>query len=186
MVTSVIVLADNSSHCSRCSAGRNELVVDTLDRTALLQLTFAKLCQVSCLLLFLAELAGTCHCTRCSCYSVSPFCCSWCYMHSLLRSCGRLVCQSARSLILGQPCLLPWELQGLTTNSRTVPAPQLRLLGSWAPFWADYLASVITRCRYTMLIMMIALLFMCRCGLWVRDLLVFRPLFSLNSSGIWC
>ncbi len=79
-----------------------------------------------------------------------------------------------------------WELQGLTANSRTVPAPQLRLLGSWAPFWADYLASVITRCRYTMLIMMIALLFMCRCGLWVRDLLLFRPLFSLNSSGIWC
>ncbi len=82
--------------------------------------------------------------------------------------------------------ILPWELQGLTANSRTVPAPQLRLLGSWAPFWADYLASVIIRCRYTMLIMMIALLFMCRCGLWVRDLLLFRPLFSLNSSGIWC
>ena len=35
------------------------------------------------------------------------------------------------------------------------------------------------------LITMIALLFMCRCGLWVRDLLLFRPLFSLNSSGIW-
>ncbi len=105
---------------------------------------------------------------------------------TLLRSCGRLVCQSARSLILGQPCLLPWGLQGLTANFRTVPAPQLRLLGSWAPFWADCLASVITRCRYTMLIMMIALLFMCRCGLWVRDLLLFRPLFSLNSSGIWC
>ncbi len=105
---------------------------------------------------------------------------------TLLRSCSRLVCQSARSLILGQPCLLPWGLRGLTASSRTVPAPQLRLLGSWAPFWADYLASVITRCRYTMCIMMIALLFMCRCGLWVRDLLLFRPLFSLNSSGIWC
>ncbi len=66
------------------------------------------------------------------------------------------------------------------------PAPQLQLLGSWAPFPADYLASVITRCQYTMLITMIALLFMCRCGLWVRDLLLFRPLFSLTSSGIWC
>ncbi len=72
---------------------------------------------------------------------------------------------SARSLILGQPCLLPWGLRGLTANFRTVPKPQLRLLGSWAPFWADYLASVITRCRYTTLIMMIALLFMCRCCL---------------------
>jgi len=27
-----------------------------------------------------------------------------------------------------------------------VPAPQLQLLGSWARFPADYLASVITRC----------------------------------------
>ena len=105
---------------------------------------------------------------------------------TLLRSCGRLVCQSARSLILGQPCLLPWGLRGLTASFTTVPAPQLQLLGSWAPFPADYLASVITRCRYTMLITMTALLFMCRCGLWVRDLLLLRPLFSLTSSGIWC
>ncbi|DBB18186.1 TPA: hypothetical protein ACH3X3_003159 [Trebouxia sp. C0006] len=72
-----------------------------------------------------------------------------------------------------------------TASFTTVPAPQLQLLGSWAPFQADYLASVITRCRYTMLITMIALLSMCRCGLWVRDLLLFRPLFSLTSSGIW-
>jgi len=98
----------------------------------------------------------------------------------------RLVCQSARSLILGQPCLLPWGLRGLKASFRTVPAPQLQLLGSWTPFPADYLASVITLCRYTMLITMIALLFMCRCGLWVRDLLLFRPLFRLTSSGIWC
>ena len=32
---------------------------------------------------------------------------------------------------------------------------------------------------------MIALLFMCRCGLWIRGLLLFRPLFSLNSLGIF-
>ena len=67
---------------------------------------------------------------------------------TLLRSCGRLVCQSARSLILGQPCLLPWGLRGLTASFTTVPAPQLQLLGSWAPFPADYLAShnADTRC----------------------------------------
>ncbi len=105
---------------------------------------------------------------------------------TLLRSCGKLGRQSARSLILGQPCHLPWGLRGLTASFMSVPAPQLRLLGSWAPFPTDYLASVITRCQCTMLIMMIALLFMCRCGLWVGNLLLFRPLFSLNSSGIWC
>ncbi len=67
---------------------------------------------------------------------------------TLLRSCGRLVCQSARSLILGQPCLLPWGLRGLTASFTTVPAPQLQLLGSWAPFPADYFAShnADTRC----------------------------------------
>ena len=72
---------------------------------------------------------------------------------TLLRSCGRLVCQSAGSLILGQPCLLPWGQRGLTASFRTVPAPQfcpqLQLLGLWAPFPTDYLAYVITRCRCT-------------------------------------
>ncbi len=101
----------------------------------------------------------------------------------VLRQAGVAV---SREVNLGQPCLLPWGLWGLTASFRTVPASQLWLLGSWAPFPTDYLAFVITRCRYTMLIMVIALLFMCRCGLWVRDLLLFRPLFSLNSSGIWC
>ena len=39
-----------------------------------------------------------------------------------------------------------WGLRGLTASFTTVPAPQLQLLGSWARFPADYLASVITRC----------------------------------------
>ncbi len=81
---------------------------------------------------------------------------------------------------------LPFTMGTAGSDSEflSVPAPQLQLLGSWAPFPTDYLASAIIRCRYT--ILMIALLFMCKCGLWVKGLLLFRPLFSLTSLGIWC
>ena len=98
----------------------------------------------------------------------------------LLRFCGRLVCQSAGGLILHKPCLLP---RGLTATFKILPALQLQYLGLWAPFPTDCLASVITRCRYTMLL--IALLSMCRYDLWVRGLLLFWPLSSLGW-GIWC
>ena len=57
-------------------------------------------------------------------------------------SCGRLVCQSARSLILDQPCLLLW---GLTASFRTVPALQLQFLGLWAPILTDCLQG---QCRH--------------------------------------
>ncbi len=43
-----------------------------------------------------------------------------------------------------------------------MPTPQPQLLGLWAPFWIDPLAF----CCHTM--PMIALLFMCRCDLWIR------------------
>ncbi|DBA76361.1 TPA: hypothetical protein ACH3X1_010071 [Trebouxia sp. C0004] len=75
---------------------------------------------------------------------------------------------------------------GSDSDFQDCAGPTASASGLMGAFWADHLASVITRCRYTMLIMMVALLFMCGCGLWVEDLLLFRPLFSLNSSGIWC
>ena len=65
---------------------------------------------------------------------------------------------------------LPFTMGTMGSDSE-LPALQLHFLGLWAPFPADCLASVITRCRY-----MIALLSMCRCDLWVRDLLLFWPL----------
>ena len=71
----------------------------------------------------------------------------------------------SREVDLDQPCLLPW---GLTGKFRTVQALQLQFLGLWSPFSTDYLAF-----RSTML--MIALLFMCRCDFWVRGLLLFWP-----------
>ncbi len=64
----------------------------------------------------------------------------------LLRSCGRLVCRSAGSLILDLSCLSPWGLWGLTASFKTVPAPLPQLLGLSAPFWIDPL----TFCCHTM------------------------------------
>ena len=78
----------------------------------------------------------------------------------------------SREFDFDRPCLLLRGLWGLTTSFRTVPALQLQFLGLWTPFPTDCLASVVTRCRYTMLT---DLLSMCRCDLWVRGLLLFWP-----------
>jgi len=53
-------------------------------------------------------------------------------------------------------------------TSLTITVVQLAI--HVAPFPIDYLASVVTRCRYMMF--MIALLFICRCDLWIRALVL--------------
>ena len=107
-----------------------------------------------------------------------------CCMFGGLKSGDAIAAQDVMVDVIATECLAPKPISGNCSETtkagvpwqccRTVPALQLQLLGLWAPFLTDCLASVITRCRYTML--MIALLFICRCDLWVRGLLLLWPL----------